>query len=296
MDLEKLKLHFVYIVSILVFVLIVVATGFWTDKENFTEFLANAATMISVVLGLVAIFYSFISNASLSKSLGNIMLVSDGIQKSNSQVNQFISQAEQLNRANSTNVERMHNASENINDNLTSLNATLLDLNQKSITLQEIVTGIPNRLDMLENKVLESTKDLKATNTQSNTPLENLWNEKQMKRYFDRSGLGSNLIMYACQLAFKSKKPLDLNVVSTLLPSSTPTFLSGFLNASFALGLINRKLTSARVYEINELDSQLNQFNVLAYLNNFFEKSKQYSKVEKENWLESAEKIRKYFE
>lgn len=69
---KNLGLHFFYIIVFLVVLLIFVATGQWTDKDNFTSYLSNVATFTSLVLGLVAIFYSFIANDSIGKNLGGV--------------------------------------------------------------------------------------------------------------------------------------------------------------------------------------------------------------------------------
>jgi len=64
---EKIKIHFFYCILILVIAIIAIATDRWTAQKDFTAYLSNAATMTSLLLGLVAIFYSFISNDGLSK-------------------------------------------------------------------------------------------------------------------------------------------------------------------------------------------------------------------------------------
>ncbi|MDZ4057086.1 MAG: hypothetical protein U1D69_08985, partial [Polynucleobacter sp.] len=61
-EVDRISLHFKYCVLILGMIIIAVATDRWTARQDFTTLLSNAATMTSLVLALVAIFYSFISN------------------------------------------------------------------------------------------------------------------------------------------------------------------------------------------------------------------------------------------
>ena len=56
---EKLSLHFKYCGFIAVMVVVAIATERWSTSKDFTTYLSNAATMTSLLLGVVAIFYSF---------------------------------------------------------------------------------------------------------------------------------------------------------------------------------------------------------------------------------------------
>ncbi len=87
---EKLRIHFAYCVAILLLAIVAIATDRWSTQAKFTEYLSNAATMTSLMLGLVAIFYSFIANDGLSKSLGNINHVSQAVDESKREISEYL--------------------------------------------------------------------------------------------------------------------------------------------------------------------------------------------------------------
>jgi hypothetical protein len=91
-DYERLVLHFRYCGLIAVMIFIFVVTDRWTDKGDFTSYLSNAATMTSLILGVVAIFYSFISNDGMSRSLGSVNTVADEVRQVRGDIKEFAQQ------------------------------------------------------------------------------------------------------------------------------------------------------------------------------------------------------------
>lgn len=69
---NNLSLHFKYIVSILVGVIIVLLTRDLASIPQLQEYIAFALTFSSLILALIAIVYSFLSNESLTSSLTKI--------------------------------------------------------------------------------------------------------------------------------------------------------------------------------------------------------------------------------
>ena len=91
-DYERLVLHFRYCGLIAVMIFIFVVTDRWTDKGDFTSYLSNAATMTSLILGVVAIFYSFIANDGMSRSLGSVNTVADEVRQVRGDIKEFAQQ------------------------------------------------------------------------------------------------------------------------------------------------------------------------------------------------------------
>lgn len=71
-------------------VIIAIATEKWSSKGEFTTYLSNAATMTSLFLGVVAIFYSFVSNDSMSRSLGSITTITSEVGAVRDEINNFV--------------------------------------------------------------------------------------------------------------------------------------------------------------------------------------------------------------
>ena len=150
---DKLALHFKYCALIALLAFIAMATERWSQKETFTTYLSNAATMTSLLLGVVAIFYSFISNDSLSRSLGSISTVSTEVQGARHQIGQFLDLTKSATDASASNTTLVQAASQNLTTNLESLQQTLKAIADQNTTLRELVAVLPSRLEVLESKV-----------------------------------------------------------------------------------------------------------------------------------------------
>jgi len=101
-DCERLQLHFYYCGLIAAMIVVFLISDRWTGQANFTAYLSNAATMTSLLLGVVAIFYSFISNDGMSRSLGSIHMVTDEVRQVRSDIKGF---AQQINTSTETATE-----------------------------------------------------------------------------------------------------------------------------------------------------------------------------------------------
>lgn len=240
----SIKIHFTYVTIILITTIIFIGTDRWTDKENFTEFLTNAATMVSLVLGLVAIFYSFISNDGLSKGLGNIKLVADEVGRSREQMTLFTVQAEKLAHAGIENNTQLSIASENVKRNLEELTQALDAITNRTADLHESVINIPNRFDKLEILLDDNSKvrkqELKEAVSTTPTSSVNNWNSTETQRFFERASLSMNLVTLACALANQKNKELNLHDLMVALEANLMSFTTGFIASMHACGVIQR--------------------------------------------------------
>ena len=201
---EKLKLHFAYLVIFLVFTMIMLATGQFTPKEKFTEYLSNAATLISVVLGLVAIIYSFISNDSLSKSLGSISNITDQIGKTREQMATYVSQTSEITHNANEGAALMKGASVEMKRSFADLSSLLSAIHEQSNGFKEIFN---ERFDSLDEK-LEQKESNQSKTSQSTT--NDILPESIVKKFIDECGLATNLLCYAITLAIKIRKEFPL--------------------------------------------------------------------------------------
>lgn len=150
-----MPVHFFYIVCFLICVIIFIASGQWTDKPGFTSYLSNAATFTSLVLGLVAIFYSFIANDSIGKNLGGVSEAVKQIDTLSSSINNSIAS-----------IEEAKKTSEIIKENISNL---VSDLNSKISSLESSVSDVRQFRDLLDSsikdgftKVADDIKSLKS--------------------------------------------------------------------------------------------------------------------------------------
>lgn len=292
---EKLKLHFIYLVSILVFVLVIVSTGLWTNQEKFTEFLGNAATMTSLVLGLVAIFYSFISNDGLSKSLGNILLVSDEIRRFKDQISEFIIQAKDINENEGSNVKKLEEASASVATVVNELSGALSAITERTALLQESVAVLPSRFEQLENRFDEVSKNNTVPNDTASTL--NHWTSDDVKQFLERSSLSANLLTYACCIASRKKIEISPDKVAEVLGTNNKNFLHGFFWSMYACGLITRSSVRSkdRTYKINLISDELQEKMVKDYFTNYIENYYASDDDDKDIWLKRMASIASEF-
>lgn len=251
-EIVKIKLHFFYCSLIFIIIIIAIATYRWTSLPKFTEFLSNAATMTSLVLGLIAIFYSFIANDGLSKSLGSIGAVSEEIKSSKEQIVQQVFAGTENTKAVERSAVLIDTASSSISSSLTSLSATLA-------LIKTHTEGLPTRLDQLETKVIDATRTVgqKPNQSFSNTQLVD---PKIVKTFLQKSSLAANLLTYASVLAYENKKEIEISEFCNAIDSRLEGYCRGIFNCMDAIQLIKVPLASdseAKRYIVAEIHHTL---------------------------------------
>ncbi|WP_124551979.1 hypothetical protein [Methylophilus methylotrophus] len=294
---EKLVLHFKYVALILFLMFVFAATGAWTDRVNFTEYLTNAATMISIVLGLVAIFYSFVSNTSLSQSLGNISTVSSGIDKSNQMVKQFIDQAESLNRESANSSQRMQIVSSNIDVQLNSLNDVLNQIVTKSTELQASISVLPTKAD-LEDVILEN-KSKDSTNISSQSSRQEIeFSKVTIQKFIDRSPLIVNVFLYALQQVYKRQISVHLSEIVKLINEFNDDYFMAYMSCCQAIGLLKREwnVDKGLFFRITEMEEHFAENNIEKDLREYLESNTE-TRVELIQQTQKAlDDVKDYFE
>jgi len=73
------RIHFGYIISFLIIVIIALVTIKWGAIKELTNYITFALTLTSLVLAILAIVYSFFSNSSMTKNISNLEEASNKI-------------------------------------------------------------------------------------------------------------------------------------------------------------------------------------------------------------------------
>lgn len=76
---KKSGIHFFYIISILVALLVVILTYNFSESKELVAYISFAATISSLILATFAIFYAVHSNSDLSKSFSIIKESADDV-------------------------------------------------------------------------------------------------------------------------------------------------------------------------------------------------------------------------
>jgi hypothetical protein len=224
-SLYKLRIHFFYCTVILVLTIIAIATDRWTLQPKFTEFLGNAATMTSLVLGLVAIFYSFIANDSLSKSLGSIGSVSESISSVRDQVIRQIEHGAETAKAVQGSAKLIERTSISLESSLNSFQSSLAEISNNTQALHGSLGNLPGRLDEIEARIVNSAKRSPSDGTAlvQHEASKIIYNKDFIRLFFISSAFPCNLLALSCVLANKAAKPLVLSNINEYLTSKANT-------------------------------------------------------------------------
>jgi hypothetical protein len=240
-----LKIHFFYIVLILTLVIVFLMTDRWTNQGNFTEYLTNAGTMVSLVLALVAIFYAFITNSGLSKSLGEINKISEDFSSSNRSILSLVEKAEVITKTGSTNTDRISNISLELKENVARLETGLVSLSAQTTSLLDTVSQLPSQLGGLEKGILDTRHELLAS-LQTPNPTTSKINmvTSVASRVMENSSVHGLFLIFTCSLSYKSRKPFTIPMLIEAVGASDASYFFGYLVALRSTGLIKTALTS----------------------------------------------------
>ncbi|WP_218829342.1 hypothetical protein [Burkholderia sp. AU28863] len=287
-----IKIHFTYCMIISVSIITLIATFKWSDLSDFTKYLSNAATLTSLVLGLVAIFYSFVANDGLSKSLGNIANVSESVNQSKNQISEYVVLTKASTDVARENTESIQRFSQDITGTLSSLRSALDEIKNETANLNSSVTSIPDRFDKLESKVSqlgEKPNSSTASGAQS-------IHDDTVKRFLEVSSLTGNLFSYACVLANQKSKNISIADFCAATEIRLDSFLSGFMQCMHGINLIRRVEVEGepRTYRIKFCNSYLIK-NTREYFVRYINDN--YSEGSDDNnlWTERLRKVDELF-
>lgn len=230
------SLHYRYMIFMLLAVTVFLMTDRWTGKGDFTQYLSNAATMTSLLLGVIAIFYSFISNNTMSSSLGSISEVSKDVREVGDQIAEYHENSASLMTAGQKSTAAMENFSKHISNNLTEFHTLLKDMDAKNIAMRDMMASMPTKMDQLEekfNKVSSLMQKQKPDSTTTSNGSD--WN---LKRFTKRSSPGENLMAYACILHAEAEKLFDIEKVTKVLNINGTIGMNHFIRCLDSVGYI----------------------------------------------------------
>lgn len=296
-EIEKLTLHFKYCGLIAVMLIIAISTERWSSTNQFTTYLSNAATMTSLLLGVVAIFYSFISNDSMSRSLGSISTITAEVRDVRNEIGEFVDLTKQATITATNNTELVRNASVTLTSSMETLHETLVSLATQNETLRGLVSSLPTQIDQLDTKVVDfakaiGEKPLQNQPTVTSTDLS----AKAIELFLNRSSLTQNLLAIACVVAVSKGKNLSIPNFATAISWDAPNQQQGFLSCMHAIQLCSRRAVEGqnKVYKIISVHPEL-QAQSRTYYMNYINSNYPDGSEEKQVWLERLARVEELF-
>ncbi|MFN4327649.1 MAG: hypothetical protein ACK4FF_02130 [Limnobacter sp.] len=250
--------------------------------------------MTSLLLGLVAIFYSFISNDGLSKSLGSITTVSDEVRQSKEQIAKHVALTQTTAHAAERNAAAFQAASSNVSENLAALTQTLSAIRTHTESLYGSLGDLPTRLDKLESTVVDAARSLgEKTIIAPPVATKNLVDPSLVKRFLQFSSLTTNLLAHAAVLANREGRELVIADFCAATGSRLDSYMSGFLACMDAMQLVDIDTVDGktRVFTIKSVHPTLVS-ETRAYFVDYVENHmKDSDPLHYDGWRSSLEKV-----
>ncbi|WP_319238025.1 hypothetical protein [uncultured Propionivibrio sp.] len=232
---STLGIHFFYVTTILVAVIILVATTKWTELPKFTDYLSTAATITSLMLGLLAIIYAYISNDSLSKSTGVVSEAAADAHDATTKISALLQSVGSLTNESNESNSKLEKIIDDLRFQLAALGSTAKTLDGQANAIASVLPEIPKGLDLLGRKFDEFMQtepqiEINGKTTEKSTIQSNDSSDEIIVR---SSKLGL-LLIYGCYLSHSNGKPFNVKTFSG--EPNSEDYMYGYFVALFAAG------------------------------------------------------------
>lgn len=213
------SLHYIYWIIILVLVNIALFSYYYSGNDNLTSMIAFAATIASIILSVLAIFMSILSNNSIGGMLHKVRDIHDAVATIPDTLNETVSD-----------LKRTTSGLKDVN---TDVNNSITALDNKLQGIEEHLAQNDNRLNELFNK-FSSANSTSISNSEEPS-------EKLIEQYLNTISLNGLLLLYGIQLYQERKKVgvFSLDSFVKVLSGVESIYLLGILVASTSANILS---------------------------------------------------------
>lgn len=152
------KIHFFYVTLILGLFILLLITRHWTAIPGFMDYLNVGATVTSLVLGVLAIIYSFTSSAQQSTLLGAVQAAAASTQASVAKLDGFMSSAENLQADAAKRTMELHSLTESLASSVDGIREETKSLLAANQEIAGKVDALPVQIGQLKGIIEKSDK------------------------------------------------------------------------------------------------------------------------------------------
>ncbi len=243
----QLKIHFFYITVFLIAIIILLAAANWTGIKGFTDYLTAAGTMISIVLGVLAIIYSFVSGDSISKSLGSVSSAAADLQEARQEFSNLVAAASGLTNSSRATSEELNDVLEVVRLEVADMRAASAKLNESTEGIAKTIGQMPERLDKIDGRLEKQFK-----NSVQRPISEPVADAGSLIRKVLLSGSNfGRVLLYAIARSNETGKPVRLRLSPFEYGDE---YCYGFLMALGSVGILRYKMTNieSRDFEVSQ--------------------------------------------
>lgn len=237
LKLRLLRLHFFYVAFILSAALILLATRDWTGLPGFTDYLSVAATITSLVLGVLAIIYSFVTSNSTNNFLGSVESSTRDVKLIGAELQTVLSKGQDLQSKAEQRNDELHSL-------IGSLRSTVEALTTNTTSIAGTVETLPGKLDSLRSELLErasrDSSSLRSTSTQDELSVSPL---KLQDFLSQSSSIGLTALRALC-IASQLDRAAALGPLFKTEFSDSYDYAHGFLICASCFGLADFEVDS----------------------------------------------------
>lgn len=233
---STLGIHFFYVTLILIISIILLATTKWTELPKFTDYLSTAATITSLVLGLLAIIYAYISNDSLSQTTGIVSSAANEAQDATLKISSLVSTVEGLTTGTSKTNDKLAEILGELNNQLIHLDNTTNTLDKHTHLISEALPEIPKGLQKIEKRFEEFSQSVASSGSKKQEDLNDELLDKLAEVCIANASPAGALLMHSIYLAKTNDKNFD---IKSFTDFSSPDYLWGFFMALNSVNLLD---------------------------------------------------------
>lgn len=226
-------IHYKYWIGILVFLIVLVISLAWADIPGLVDKLSFALTISSVILALLAIYFTVNFNSLFSNNINTFLNLHQNIEKSSQK-----------------------------------LIAATQDLNVKLDSMPQAIQGVDQKIDRV-HKMLEeglpSAAKIQVAAVELNTKQKEFdWTEDRLKYMFVNANYSGMLVMYLLGQTFAKAHRFTYQDIIDKLMEIPPDFFNGYASSLNSFGLCHIEYVNG-TYVVTAYNEVLNN-NVKKWL------------------------------
>jgi hypothetical protein len=212
---------------ILSLAIVILATNHWTNLTGFPEYLSVAATITSLVLGILAIIYSFVSSGAMNQFLGSIQSSTSTMSDVAVELRDVLNKGQDIQSRAESRTEELHDLAQSLTQSLSSLEESTKNIAGK-------VESIPTQLSSLQESIAAQAT-LSAVPSSTSDAEKSIWTKSEIEAVLKAASPYGMLVLKGVSVAKDEHRFLDVAKVDS---PDLYYYGYGFLMAIQATGLI----------------------------------------------------------
>lgn len=227
------SLHYIYWIIILILTNIALFSYYYSGDDNLTSMIAFAATIASIILSVLAIFMSLLSNNSVGGMLHKVRDMHDAVILIPGTLNESIS---------------------NLKETTSDLKILNTDVNKSLDTLGHKLQELEDHLTENDKKIQEIVDNITSTNSRGLVEIE-APSESLVIQYLNVMSLNGQILLYAFCLYKEEQKSgvFMIDEFAKRLQGVNAYYLQGIMVASTSANILNYTVVEGNILGVKDL-------------------------------------------